>query len=159
LPVKPRGSGLLRSHAQEIRACITGEDVKLFSVVIIAVTVVTVALVTVPMVTFAGFDWPTPTHATIFSIADLKSKPERELRPSPVDWKIPAHEPHYQLDLASKVHSFPKKDYRKTSPAYLCCDAYRFHCTTDAVDLDVEHDPSPLERRGRIFASNAPAGS
>jgi hypothetical protein len=43
--------------------------------VIIAVTVVTVALVTVPMVTVAGFDWPAPTHATIFSIPDLKSKP------------------------------------------------------------------------------------
>ena len=75
LPVKPRGSGLLRSHAQEIRAFITGEAVQLFSVVIIAVTVVTVALVTVPIVTVAGFDWPAPTHATIFSIPALKSKP------------------------------------------------------------------------------------
>jgi hypothetical protein len=30
---------------------------------------------TVPMVTVAGFEWPVPTHATIFSIPDLKSKP------------------------------------------------------------------------------------
>jgi hypothetical protein len=70
LPVKPRGSGLLRSYAQEIRACITTEAVKLFSVVVIAVTVISVAVITV-----AGLEWPVPTHCPIFSIPDLKSKP------------------------------------------------------------------------------------
>ena len=44
------------------------------SVVVTAVTDVTVALVTVPMVTVADFEWPVPTHGTIFSIRHLKSK-------------------------------------------------------------------------------------
>jgi hypothetical protein len=75
LPVKPRGSGLLRSYAQEIRACITTEAVKLFSVVVIAVTVISVAVITVAVITVAGLEWPVPTHCPIFSIPDLKSKP------------------------------------------------------------------------------------
>jgi hypothetical protein len=41
----------------------------------VSVTVVTVTVVTVPMVTVAGFEWPVPTHGTIFSLPDLKSKP------------------------------------------------------------------------------------
>jgi hypothetical protein len=45
-----------------------------------SVTVVAITVVTVPMVTVAGFEWPAPTHATIFSIPDLKSKPERRSR-------------------------------------------------------------------------------
>jgi len=86
LPIKPRGSCFLCSHAEKIRTCVTGEAIILFpfvvvtiamiSVPMIAVTVVTVALVTVPMVTVAGFEWPTPTHRRMFSIRDLKSKLE-----------------------------------------------------------------------------------
>ena len=75
LPVKPRGSCFLCAHAQEIGACIAGGTVDIISVAIMAVTVMTVAIVTVPMVTVGGFDWPGPTHGTIFSIPDLKSKP------------------------------------------------------------------------------------
>ena len=63
LPVKPRCSGLLRSNAQEIGACITGDAVKLFSVVVTAVVPLPV---TVSMVTVAGFEWPAPTHRTFF---------------------------------------------------------------------------------------------
>jgi hypothetical protein len=40
------------------------------TVTIMAITVVTVSMVTVP-----GFEWPSPMHATVFSIPDLKSKP------------------------------------------------------------------------------------
>ena len=75
LAIKPGGSSLLRAHAQEIGIWITGEAVDIISVAIMAITVMTVAIVTVPMVTVAGFDWPGPTHGTIFSIPDLKSKP------------------------------------------------------------------------------------
>jgi hypothetical protein len=46
------------------------------SVTVVTVTVATVTIVTVSMVTVAGFEWPVPTHRTIFSIPDLKSKPE-----------------------------------------------------------------------------------
>jgi len=60
LLIKPRGSGLLRSHAQEIGTCITGDAVEVVSVTVMAVTV------TVPMVTVAGFEWPAPTHRTFF---------------------------------------------------------------------------------------------
>src|SRR5262245_12454679 len=66
LPIKPRGSGLLSSDAQEIGACVTSEAVKVFSVLVMTVAVITVA----------RFDWPFPTHGQIFSILDLKSKPE-----------------------------------------------------------------------------------
>jgi len=65
LLIKPRGSGLLRSHAQEIGTCITGDAVEVVSVTAMAVTAVTVT-VTVPMVTVAGFEWPAPTHRTFF---------------------------------------------------------------------------------------------
>src|SRR6476646_11175229 len=61
LLIQPRGSGLLRSYAQEIGVCVTGEAVKLFSVVITVVTVVLVAVITV-----AGFQWPAPTHRAFF---------------------------------------------------------------------------------------------
>lgn len=54
--------------------CITGDAVEVVSVTVVAITIVAVT-VTVPMVTVAGFEWPVPTHATIFSIPDLKSKP------------------------------------------------------------------------------------
>ena len=75
LPIKPRGSGFLRSHAQEIGTCIAGDAVEeVVSVTVVAVSVVTVTM-TVPMVTVAGFEWPGPTHRTIFSIPVLKSKP------------------------------------------------------------------------------------
>ena len=50
--------------------CITGDAVQ-----VVSVTVVAVSVVTVPMVTVAGFEWPAQTHATIFSLPDLKSKP------------------------------------------------------------------------------------
>ena len=75
LPIKPRGSGFLRSHAQEIGTCITGDAVEVVSVTVVIVTVATVTIVTVPMVAVAGFECPVPTHGTIFSIPDLKSKP------------------------------------------------------------------------------------
>jgi hypothetical protein len=52
--------------------CITGDAVQVVSVTVVAVSVVTV---TVPMVTVPGFEWPAQTHATIFSLPDLKSKP------------------------------------------------------------------------------------
>jgi hypothetical protein len=45
------------------------------AVCVVAITVVTITVVTVLMVTVAGFEWPGPTHASIFSIPDLKSKP------------------------------------------------------------------------------------
>ena len=64
LPIKPRGSGFLRSNTQEVGTRISCD----------AVEVVSVTVVTVPMVTVAAFEWPAPTHATIFSIPDLKSK-------------------------------------------------------------------------------------
>ena len=76
LPIKPRGSGFLRSNTQEIGTCIPGDAVEIVSVTVVAVSVVTVTVVTVPMVTVAGFEWPVPTHRPIFSIAALKSKPE-----------------------------------------------------------------------------------
>jgi len=75
LPVKPRGSGLLRSNTQEVWTCIGGDAVEVVSVTVMTVTVATVTIVTVPMVTVAGFKCPVPTHGTIFSIPDLKSKP------------------------------------------------------------------------------------
>ena len=65
LLIKPRGSGLLRSHAQEIGTCITDDAVEVVSVTVMAVTAVTVT-VTVPMVTVAGFEWPVPAHAQYF---------------------------------------------------------------------------------------------
>ena len=80
LPIKPRGSCLLCSNAQEIGAGITGDAVEMVSVTVVAVIVVTVTvmaitIVTVSMVTVLGFEWPSPMHATVFSIPDLKSKP------------------------------------------------------------------------------------
>jgi hypothetical protein len=75
LLIKPRGSGLLRSHAQEIGTCITGDAIEVMSVTVVTLTVATVTIVTVSMVTVTGFEWPVPTHAPIFSIPDLKSKP------------------------------------------------------------------------------------
>ena len=51
LMVKPRGSGFLRSHAQEIGACVTGETVKLFTIVVI-----TVIVIPVPVLTVAGLE-------------------------------------------------------------------------------------------------------
>ena len=75
LPIKPRGSGFLRSNTQEIGTCIPADAVEIVSVTIVAVSVVTITIVTVPMVTVAGFERPVPTHGTIFSIPDLKSKP------------------------------------------------------------------------------------
>jgi hypothetical protein len=64
LPIKPRRSGLLRSHTEEIGIWVAGEAVKLFSVVVNAVTVMTVA----------GFEWPGQTHVGLFSILSPKSK-------------------------------------------------------------------------------------
>ena len=55
--------------------CITDGAVEVVSVTVVAVSVVA-ATVTVPMVTVAGFEWPAPTHATIFSIPDLKASRE-----------------------------------------------------------------------------------
>ena len=55
--------------------CITGEAVEVVSVTVVSITVMTITVVTVPTVTVAGFEWPVPTHGTIFSIPDLKSKP------------------------------------------------------------------------------------
>ena len=59
--------------------CITDEAVEVVSVTVVAVsvmivTVMAITMVTVSMVTVAGFEWPSPTHATVFSIPDLKSK-------------------------------------------------------------------------------------
>src|SRR4029077_5945060 len=80
LPIKPRGSCLLCSNAQEIGACITGDTVQVVYITVVAVSVITVTvmaitIVTVSMVTVPGFEWPSPMHATVFSIPDLKSKP------------------------------------------------------------------------------------
>ena len=80
LPIKPRRSCLLCSNAQEIGACITGDTVQVVYVTVVAVSVITVTvmaitIVTVSMVTVPGFEWPSPMHATVFSIPDLKSKP------------------------------------------------------------------------------------
>ena len=55
------------------------DTVRIVSVTVVAVSVVTVTVmaitvVTVRMVTVPGFEWPDPTHATVFSIRDLKSK-------------------------------------------------------------------------------------
>lgn len=90
LPIKPRGSCLLCSNAQEIGACITGDTVQVVYVTVVAVsvasvtvvassvvtvTVMAITIVTVSMVTVPGFEWPSPMHATVFSIPDLKSKP------------------------------------------------------------------------------------
>ena len=61
LLIQPRGPGFLCSHAQEIGVCVTGEAVKLFSVVVTAVTAVFVAVITVE-----GFEWPGPTHRAFF---------------------------------------------------------------------------------------------
>jgi len=81
LPIKPRSPSLLCSDAQEIRACITGDAIEVGSVTVVAVSVVAVTVmaitvVTVSMVTVVGFEWPTPTHATVFFTPGLKSKPE-----------------------------------------------------------------------------------
>ena len=81
LPIKPRRSCLLCSNAQEIGACITDKAVEVVSVSVVAVNVVTVTVmaitvVTVSTVTVQGFEWPTPTHASMFSILTLKSKLE-----------------------------------------------------------------------------------
>ena len=74
LLIKPRGSCFLCSNAQEIGACITDGAVEVVSVV--AVNVMTVTVVTVSTVTVQGFEWPTPTHASMFSILSLESKAE-----------------------------------------------------------------------------------
>jgi hypothetical protein len=60
---------------------ITVEAVEVVSVTVVAVSVVTVTvmaitMVTVLMVTVPGFQRPGPTHATVFSIRDLKGKPK-----------------------------------------------------------------------------------
>lgn len=73
LPIKPRGSGLLCSNTEEIGTRITGDAVEVVSVAVVAVSVMTITM-TVPMVAVAGFEWPGPTHRTIFSIPTLKSK-------------------------------------------------------------------------------------
>jgi hypothetical protein len=75
LAIKPGGSSFLRAHAQEIGIWITGEAVKIFSVLVVAVTVTSVPVVTIAMVTVAGCEWPIQAHTAIFSIPDLKSKP------------------------------------------------------------------------------------
>ena len=46
------------------------------SITVVAVGMVTITIATVPMLAVAGFEWPVPTHRTIFSIPNLKSKPE-----------------------------------------------------------------------------------
>src|SRR5215468_7587576 len=79
LPIKPRGSCFLCSHAEKIRTCVTAEAVMLFPIVVVTVAMISVPMiavtvVTVPMVTVAGFEWPTPVHGPIFSIHDFKSK-------------------------------------------------------------------------------------
>jgi hypothetical protein len=74
LPIKPRGSCFLCSHAEKIRTCVTGETVMLFPIVVVTVAMISVPMIAVTVVTVAGFEWPTPTHRPIFSIRDLKSK-------------------------------------------------------------------------------------
>ena len=64
LPIKPGGSGFLRSHAQEIGARVTGEAVKPLAVAIVPIT----------MIAVPGFEWPRQTHGALFSIRALKSK-------------------------------------------------------------------------------------
>jgi hypothetical protein len=76
LPVKPRCSGLLRSNTQEVRTCVLGNAVEVVSVGVVAVAVVTVTVVAIPVVAVVGFKWPVPSHRPIFSILDLKIKPE-----------------------------------------------------------------------------------
>ena len=68
LPVKPRGSGLLRSNTQEVWTCIGGDAVEVVSVTVMTVTVATVTIVTVPMVTVAGLEWPVPAPAQYFPL-------------------------------------------------------------------------------------------
>ncbi|HKS31694.1 MAG TPA: hypothetical protein VJR28_04735 [Chthoniobacterales bacterium] len=50
-------------------------SITVVSITIMPVAIVAVTVVTVWMVTVAGFEWPVPTHAPIFSICALKSKP------------------------------------------------------------------------------------
>ena len=50
---------------------VTVVAINVVTVTVMAITVVPVSVVTVPR-----FEWPTPTHVTVFFIADLKSKPE-----------------------------------------------------------------------------------
>jgi hypothetical protein len=79
LPIQPRRSCLLCSNAQEIGACIADDAVEVVSVVavnVVTVTVMAITVVTVSTVTVQGFEWPTPTHASMFSILTLKSKLE-----------------------------------------------------------------------------------
>ena len=60
LLIKPRGSCLLCSDAQEIGPCITGNAIKFVSVAVVAVKVVTITVmantVTVSMVTVQEFE-------------------------------------------------------------------------------------------------------
>ena len=58
------------------------------AVSVVSVTVVAIAVLTISMVTVAGFEWPTPTHGTVFSSPDLKSKPNVRLRPTSTAWRI-----------------------------------------------------------------------
>src|SRR4029453_4357327 len=71
LPIEPRGSSFLRSNTEEVGTCIPGAAVE-----VVSVPLLTITMVTVPIVTVTGFEWPVPMHRPIFSIADLKSKPE-----------------------------------------------------------------------------------
>src|SRR5439155_1308249 len=64
LPIKPRSSSFLSSHAQEIRACITCCMALVFYITILA---------------GARFEWPSPTHVALFSVVSSKSKPGARL--------------------------------------------------------------------------------
>src|SRR5215471_12695293 len=66
LLVQPGGAGFLRSHAQEIRACLTGEAVKPLAVTVDRIT----------MIAVARFECPSPRHGALFSIRRLKCNPE-----------------------------------------------------------------------------------
>jgi len=65
LPIKPGGAGFLRSHTQEIGACVTSEAVKPPGM----------AIVPIAMIAVTGFEWPHQTHRALFSLRALKGKP------------------------------------------------------------------------------------
>jgi len=71
LPIKPRSSSFLRSHAQEVRAGAAGGTVMLFSI---------------ESVIDSRFEWPGQTHVALFSHAPLKSKPEARL--AAIAWEV-----------------------------------------------------------------------
>jgi hypothetical protein len=77
LLIEPGRSTFMDSDTQKIGS----RTVRIGAVTVVAINVVTVTVMAitvgpVSIVTVPRFEWPTPTHATVFFIPDLKSKPE-----------------------------------------------------------------------------------